>query len=323
MKTIDISVCVPVYGVEKYIEQCARSLFEQTLQDGIEFIFVNDCTKDRSIDILERVLDEYPQRKDQVKIIHARKNGGLATTRNIAMSHATGKFIINCDSDDWVEPNMYELLLQEALSTGADIVICGMAEEYAGRSNAVNVQLKPNSLEYVKAMLRGEMHSGTCNKLILKELYINHNISYPDGVNMWEDVNVIVPLTYYAKCISVIDKPMYHYRKTNGSSYTSHMTSKGLDNMKVTISHLEDFFIANHSQGLLPLVNYLKLTTRLRWLLEKSFDHKIKLYPESDCWIMSYRSISIYWRIAMKIHSIVGYVGFIPFYYCAKFLKKA
>ena len=68
-----ISVCIPVYGVEKYIERCARSLFEQTMTDGIEFIFVNDCTKDRSIEILENVLTEYPARQKQTRIIHHKK----------------------------------------------------------------------------------------------------------------------------------------------------------------------------------------------------------------------------------------------------------
>lgn len=323
MKAIYISVCIPIYGVEKYIEQCARSLFEQTLKEGIEFIFVNDCTKDRSIEILKKILEEYPDRKDQVKIIHAPKNGGSATTRNIAMSYATGKYVINCDSDDWVEPDMYHKLLEHAEATGAQMVMCGIIEEYPGCGKVINIKPRRCSLEYVKGMLRGEIHCGTWNKLILRELYVKHNISYPDRINMWEDVNVIIPLTYYSTHISVVDEPMYHYRQTNANSYTNRMTSMGLDNMKETILRIEDFFIANNSRELLPLINYLKLTTRLRWLLEKSFDHKKKLYPESDSWIMSYHSISLYWRIAMKINSIFGYISFLPFLKIAKLLNKA
>ena len=90
-----VSVCIPVYGVEKYIERCARSLFEQTMTDGIEFIFVNDCTKDNSIEILEKVLEEYPHRKEQVKIIHHEKNRGLVAARNTGLEHATGDYIIH------------------------------------------------------------------------------------------------------------------------------------------------------------------------------------------------------------------------------------
>lgn len=81
---IRISVLVPVYGVEKYIGQCCHSLFSQTMTDGIEFIFVNDCTPDRSMEVLNEVLQLYPERIPQTKIITAPENGGSATTRNIA-----------------------------------------------------------------------------------------------------------------------------------------------------------------------------------------------------------------------------------------------
>ena len=113
---IKVSVCIPVYGVEKYIEKCARSLFEQTMQDGIEFIFVNDCTKDRSIEILEQVLAEYPHRKEQTRIIHHEKNRGLVAARNTGLAYASGEYIIHCDSDDWVELDMYEKMYKKAIS---------------------------------------------------------------------------------------------------------------------------------------------------------------------------------------------------------------
>lgn len=79
-----VSVIIPVYGVEKYIERCARSLFEQTLDD-IEFIFVNDCTLDNSINVLETTLEEYPKRKSQVQIINFEQNQGAAKAREIGM----------------------------------------------------------------------------------------------------------------------------------------------------------------------------------------------------------------------------------------------
>ena len=76
---IKVSICIPVYGVEKYIEKCARALFEQTMRDGLEFVFVNDCTPDKSIEILEQVLSEYPHRKAQTKIINLPDRNGQYT----------------------------------------------------------------------------------------------------------------------------------------------------------------------------------------------------------------------------------------------------
>ena len=98
-----VSVVIPVYGVEKYIERCARSLFEQTLDD-IEYIFVNDCTKDRSIDILNEVINDYPARKQQIRIVHHKENKGLPFARQSGWQVATGEYVANCDSDDWVDP---------------------------------------------------------------------------------------------------------------------------------------------------------------------------------------------------------------------------
>ena len=96
-----VSILVPIYGVERFIERCARSLFEQTYPN-IEYVFVNDCTADRSVEILKELVEDYPGRKDAVKIISHEKNRGLAAARNTALENATGVFICHVDSDDWV-----------------------------------------------------------------------------------------------------------------------------------------------------------------------------------------------------------------------------
>ena len=118
-----VSVIVPVYGVEKYIDRCARSLFEQTLDD-IEYLFIDDCTPDRSIDILQQVLDEYPQRKPQVVIHRMEKNSGQAAVRKWGMQNATGEYVIHCDSDDWVDTDMYRAMYEKAKEEEADVVVC-------------------------------------------------------------------------------------------------------------------------------------------------------------------------------------------------------
>ena len=95
-----VSVVIPVYGVEKYIERCVRTLFGQTLDD-MEFIFVNDCTPDCSIDLLCSVLEEFPQRKEQVRIINQPHNMGAAKAREVGIKAATGEYIIHCEWWTW------------------------------------------------------------------------------------------------------------------------------------------------------------------------------------------------------------------------------
>ena len=108
-----VSICIAVYNVEKYIEQCVRSLFEQTLDD-LEYIFVDDASPDASIDVLLRVLEDYPHRKNQVKLLRHETNQGVAVARKDAIAAATGEYIIHCDPDDWVDLDMYEKLYVKA-----------------------------------------------------------------------------------------------------------------------------------------------------------------------------------------------------------------
>lgn len=128
MKVPKISVIVAVYGVENYIEKCVRSLFEQTL-DAVEYIFVNDDTPDNSIVILKSVLDEYSERKNNTHIINFETNTGVANARTVGMKLATGKYMIHCDLDDYLEDDALEVLYKEAVKTDADIVTCDYYRE--------------------------------------------------------------------------------------------------------------------------------------------------------------------------------------------------
>ena len=94
-----VTVCVPIYNTAKYIGQCARSLFSQTLEE-MEYLFINDCTLDDSIEILENVLEEFPQRKQQVRIINNKYNQGHFKVFKTLFSNASGEYVISCDSDD-------------------------------------------------------------------------------------------------------------------------------------------------------------------------------------------------------------------------------
>ena len=111
-----ISVIVPIYNVSAYIERCARSLWEQTLDD-IEYIFINDCTPDNSMEILEKVLKDYPQRKSQTRIFKMPTNSRQAAVRRHGIKLAAGEYIIHCDADDWVDTNLYEKMLMQMLSS--------------------------------------------------------------------------------------------------------------------------------------------------------------------------------------------------------------
>lgn len=237
-----VSVIVPLYNVEKYIEKCATSLFEQTLKDNLEFIFVDDCCTDNSLNILTDIIAKYPQRSSSIKILHHNQNKGLAAARNTGYAAASGQYIIHCDSDDWVAPEMYECLLVKAKAEKADVVFC----DYIGVYNRKQIYFRqspaPNEPQTLDKILDGTLHNGVWNKLIHRSLYESTTPLWQDGVNMWEDVSIIPRLIYFAKKISYVNKPLYFYNQTNPSSYTRRRSSQSAKQIDTAFTIVNDFF---------------------------------------------------------------------------------
>lgn len=220
MNTPKVSVVIPIYNVEKYIERCARSLFEQTLDD-IEYIFIDDCTPDKSVDILESVLKEYPHRIPQTQIIRLPKNIGAANVRKKGILLATGEYVIQCDSDDWVEKDMYELMYNKALSEDLDMIVCDFIFYGKYRSQYI----KHNDKHHImKEILIGSIACSLCNKLIKKDIF-NNDIIYPT-FSMAEDLTISPQLIYFSNSIGHINKALYHYCKNPESITNANSTIK-------------------------------------------------------------------------------------------------
>lgn len=210
---------IPIYDVEFFIERCARSIFEQTYKD-IEYIFIDDCSPDRSIDILKSVLEDYPKRKEDVHIIRHNKNRGLAAARNTSIEHAKGEFIYFVDSDDYLEKDTIKRLVEKQQESQADIV-SGVTKQHLRNKtilikNAVSLDKQRN----VEEMLRYDRiynHLIT-NKLIRLDLYKKHGIRIKEGINQGEDWQIMPQLVYYADKMISIDKITYHYDCTNSNS---------------------------------------------------------------------------------------------------------
>ena len=221
-----VSVIIPVYGVEKYIERCARSLFEQTLDD-IEFLFIDDCTPDKSIEVLKRVLEDYPHRKHQVLIHRMEQNSGQAAVRKWGMQNATGDYLIHCDSDDRVDISIYEKLWKKAIEDEADIVRCSFV-----RTDGVNEVLcrqipedaYGDRFRLISYALIGSSLTSLCDKLVKRTVITKNEITYPT-YNMQEDASLVVQLLYYSKKVSFLPEVLYYYC-ANPTSITHTITTE-------------------------------------------------------------------------------------------------
>lgn len=267
-----VSVIIPIYNVEKYIERCVRSLFDQTLQ-SIEYIFIDDCSPDNSLHILKRIIKEYPNRENDIRIITHKKNKGLASARNTGLSSATGEYIIHCDSDDWVNINAYRIMYEKAKSTNSDIIICGFNNIYHKKTK----QILPRNYSTVEEILRdslsGGLHNSVCNKLIKRDIYINKNIKWIDGIDMLEDSSIIPRLINNSSKIEIIKQCLYNYNLCNEGSYTNEWKNKSLTDIIFVTDFLVDYFSKEQSIKNINLdneCNYLKLQARLLLLLHSN-----------------------------------------------------
>ena len=218
-----VSVIIPVYGVEKYIERCIRSLFEQTLRE-IEYIFIDDCTPDKSVEILKRVLEEYPQRKSQVVIHRMEKNSGQAAVRKWGMLNATGEYVIHCDSDDWVDVHMYEEMYNKAIEEDADVVVCDFCSTDCENEQYSKGLISKERENVIVDVLLWRIAGCLWNKLVRRKEYTDHDLNYPTH-NMGEDAALIVQILWNAKRISYLPKPLYYYY-TNPTSITKDVTDE-------------------------------------------------------------------------------------------------
>ena len=220
MEKIKVSVIVPVYKVERCIERCVRPLMEQTMKDGIEFIFINDCTPDNSMMILQNVIREYPERQDQVVIINNEKNLGVFNTRKKGIEIARGEYIGWCDSDDWCEKDMFEKMFNLAFERALDIVVCNY--KLVSDSNICTISLVPSRTpqeailnSYHKRTFRGHL----VIHLVRREFYLqcrNDVVS----TNFGEDLFLLYHVYYYSASVGYVNTPLYYYWIDNKKSLT-------------------------------------------------------------------------------------------------------
>ena len=241
-----ISVCVPIYNVEKYFEQCLESLFTQTMLDGVEFIFVNDCTPDSSMTILQRTLQKYPALREQVVIYNHEQNRGLAAVRNTALELSHGEYIIHVDSDDWVEPNYLEELYTTITENDADIAICnyfghGPKGEF-GVSDFSYLELqKATAHRLINLLFNYEVIPMLWIKLVRTELYKKNKILWIEGINKGEDMITSLKIFFFCKKCSFTKVPLYHYRYANG--FTKNMPLlKNISQDIQSVLEIERFF---------------------------------------------------------------------------------
>lgn len=201
-----VSVIVPIYNVEKYLEKCINSLLSQTLED-IQIILVNDGSKDNSGNIAK----EYEKNNKDRVIYVEKENGGLSDARNYGLKYATGDFVAFLDSDDYIEENAYEEMYNKAIEENADYVECDFIWEFPNKirvDKQYSYKNKKEMLSFVRVV--------AWNKLIKRQLITDNNLEFPKGLR-YEDVEFTYKLIPFINKFAYVDKPFIHYVQREGS----------------------------------------------------------------------------------------------------------
>ena len=206
-----ISIIVPIYNIEKFLPCCIDSILAQTFTEW-ELILVDDGSKDTC----GSICDEYATKDGRIRVIH-KPNGGLTSARNAGLAMASGEWVMYLDGDDWIEPEMLELLLRKGEETGADIVMGDFLFAYPDRDVPYRLpdwdDCKTTSLNrYITSVwtcVWGGIHR--------RSLYEEHQLQSPQGVTYCEDFHLIVRLCYFARKVVNVHRHFYHYRQQEGS----------------------------------------------------------------------------------------------------------
>ena len=309
-----VSVITPIYKVEAFIERCTTTLMEQTLRE-VEYIFVDDATPDRSIQILEEVVARYPERKEQVRIVHHEKNKGLPTARNTGLMLATGEYIFHCDSDDYVEPTMLEELYNATKEKNADIVWCDWYLTFAENERYMKQPSFDTPIDALKAMLCGGMKYNVWNKLVRRSLYTDNHIEFPAGYGMGEDMTMMM-LFAHAQKIAYVPKAYYHYIKTNTNAFSQTYSDKHLMELKHNVQRIIDYMQKVYGGALEKELNFFKLDVKFPFLIAGQYKRWEEWYPEANTYILQNKTVSartryIQWLASNKQYWIVGMYSWI------------
>lgn len=271
-----LSIILPVYNVEEYLEECLESLINQDYSP-YEIIAVNDGSTDNSLKILKKYEKKYPK----LLKVYSKENGGLSRARNFGMEHAKGKYLFFVDSDDYILPNALKILGKH-LDKDYDIIgypfIMGNEEhsEFLATSNK-------STEDKQKRLITGS--PGAQNKICKKELYSKNNITFLEDV-YYEDLATTPKLALYTKKIKFIDDPLYFYRVRPNSIMTNPVYNPKVDAIFIVLEQLKEYFDGRYKEEIEYLyIEHLLRGASLRYLgfqnCQEQLDRIVKIMKEN------------------------------------------
>lgn len=278
-----ISIIVPVYNTEKYLDQCIQSVLAQTYTNW-ELLLVDDGSTDSS----GAICDKYAKQDPRLRVFH-KENGGVSSARNLGLDNAKGEWITFVDADDCIERNMLKEMLSQALSDNADYVYCDLLFDYGKYQN---YHKAANFAKEHVIMLKNFIRSTwsiICAALVKVEIYQTHKLRFSQDYTYCEDFLFAVKAMFYAHKVAYIPKAYYHYNQLNTASCMQNLTPTQMQHEQAAYMDAIDFF---KTQGVYESyareMGWRILKSKQEWVLKTDTHQEfLRLHPDSHKYIWS------------------------------------
>ena len=278
-----VSILIPIYNVEKYLGKCLDSVFSQTYKN-VEYVFVDDCSTDNSYDVLMSSIEQNNIPEYKYTIVSHKQNEGIAVSRADCIANAKGEYVQFVDSDDWIEPDMTETLVEATKSSQIDLVGCYFIKDFlSGKQTRHSENYSQSCAENMVLCINYDISTVLWKMLIRRSLFSYFKIT--PHVDIVEDYIISVKLYFYANSFAVVDKYMYHYVQYN-EARVSFQTLRSITNHIKGVKEVEEFLKTKEliTPNISNLFNLRKFNIKSNFLTKNMFDIQAyrTTFPEAD-----------------------------------------
>ena len=279
-----VSVIIPMYNVSEYVDDCFSNLASQVLTN-FEVILIDDKSVDDTIEKVIRAIEYFEREDVEFTLITQKMNMGVACARNMGLERASGEYVYFYDADDRLEPDTLSALYSEAKQRDADIAGCEWFISFAQNERHIKQRDVKRGVDLFRGFASGIIRWNLWLFMVRRSLYEQNGFKFLPGMNMGEDMMVMMKLALISNRVSIVHKPLYHYSQTNTGAQTKNWSKEKRDQVTSNVKEVEAFCRRNYGDSFDLELDFLKQSIKLPFIIsDRRDDYKIwaDWFPESD-----------------------------------------
>ena len=311
-----VSVIIPMYNVSEYVDDCFSNLASQVLTN-FEVILIDDKSVDDTIEKVIRAIEYFEREDVEFTLITQEMNMGVACARNMGLERASGEYVYFYDADDRLEPDTLSALYSEAKQQDADIVGCEWFISFAQNERHIKQRDVQRGVDLFRGFASGIIRWNLWLFMVRRSLYEQNGFKFLPGMNMGEDMMVMMKLALVSNRVSIVHKPLYHYSQTNTGAQTKNWSKEKRDQVTSNVKEVEAFCRRNYGDSFDLELDFLKQSIKLPFIIsDRRDDYKIwaDWFPESDRSIRKNRNLPFRTR-ALQLAAANGHYWALWIYY--------